>query len=152
MYVITCDFPLSHRNLFCLQSPKMDRNLFCPSLGLQEWPALMDESRGKLVGTGEHGEMEKDFLVPKTCLLITSWGSTTLMVWASSIHLIVVCELSPSQKINAFNKDITALVQAQETISEGESRLFTNLRSEFLKWNLYIEKHFENSEYPFGLV
>nr|AVL92732.1 myxovirus (influenza virus) resistance 1 [Microtus arvalis] len=48
-------------------------------------------------------------------------------------------------KINAFNKDITALVQAQETIAEGESRLFTKLRNEFLKWNYYIESHFENS-------
>ncbi|XP_038201953.1 interferon-induced GTP-binding protein Mx1-like isoform X2 [Arvicola amphibius] len=48
-------------------------------------------------------------------------------------------------KINAFNKDITALVQAQETISEGDSRLFTNLRNEFLEWNNYIEKHFKKS-------
>lgn len=74
------------------------------------------------------------------------------MVCASSIHLILVCELSPSQKINAFNKDITAMVQAQETVSEGDSRLFTNLRNEFLNWNNYIEKHFKTSEYPFWLV
>nr|XP_048278515.1 interferon-induced GTP-binding protein Mx1-like isoform X1 [Myodes glareolus]XP_048278516.1 interferon-induced GTP-binding protein Mx1-like isoform X1 [Myodes glareolus]XP_048278517.1 interferon-induced GTP-binding protein Mx1-like isoform X1 [Myodes glareolus]XP_048278518.1 interferon-induced GTP-binding protein Mx1-like isoform X1 [Myodes glareolus]XP_048278519.1 interferon-induced GTP-binding protein Mx1-like isoform X1 [Myodes glareolus] len=48
-------------------------------------------------------------------------------------------------KINAFNKDITAMVQAQETVSEGDSRLFTNLRNEFLNWNNYIEKHFKTS-------
>lgn len=31
----------------------------------------MDESRVELVGTGEHGEKEKDFLVPKACLFVT---------------------------------------------------------------------------------
>ncbi|CAO2632551.1 Interferon-induced GTP-binding protein Mx1 [Lemmus lemmus] len=55
-------------------------------------------------------------------------------------------------KINAFNKDITASVQAQETISEGTSRLFTNLRNEFHNWNNYIEEHFKESEYPFGQI
>ncbi|CAH6792606.1 Mx1 [Phodopus roborovskii] len=49
------------------------------------------------------------------------------------------------EKINAFNKDITALVQAQETIPAGGSRLFTNLRNEFLDWSYYIKKHFEKS-------
>lgn len=44
------------------------------------------------------------------------------------------------------------MVQAQETVSEGDSRLFTNLRNEFLNWNNYVEKHFETSEYPFRLV
>ncbi|MEJ1282913.1 hypothetical protein NN561_013876 [Cricetulus griseus] len=48
-------------------------------------------------------------------------------------------------KINAFNKDITALVQAQETVSAGGSRLFTNLRNKFLDWSNYIEKHFTKS-------
>ncbi|XP_036059753.1 interferon-induced GTP-binding protein Mx1-like [Onychomys torridus] len=48
-------------------------------------------------------------------------------------------------KINAFNKDITALVQAQETVPGGGSRLFTNLRNEFLNWNNYIEEHFNTS-------
>ncbi|XP_052597290.1 protein Mx1-like isoform X2 [Peromyscus californicus insignis] len=48
-------------------------------------------------------------------------------------------------KINAFNKDITALVQAQETVPGGGSRLFTNLRKEFLNWDNYIEEHFKKS-------
>lgn len=61
----------------------------------------------------------------------------------SSTYLILVCELSPSQKINAFNKDITALVKAQETVSGGGSWLFTNLRKEFLNWDNYIEEHFK---------
>uniref|UniRef100_A0A8C8W7N6 MX dynamin-like GTPase 1 n=1 Tax=Peromyscus maniculatus bairdii TaxID=230844 RepID=A0A8C8W7N6_PERMB len=46
-------------------------------------------------------------------------------------------------KINAFNKDITALVKAQETVSGGGSWLFTNLRKEFLNWDNYIEEHFK---------
>ncbi|CAO2632545.1 Interferon-induced GTP-binding protein Mx1 [Lemmus lemmus] len=53
-------------------------------------------------------------------------------------------------KINAFNKDITASVQAQETISEGTSRLFTNLRNEFHNWNNYIEEHFKESSAEIG--
>ncbi|XP_029410886.1 interferon-induced GTP-binding protein Mx1 [Nannospalax galili] len=49
------------------------------------------------------------------------------------------------EKINTFNKDITALVQAQETVSQGGSRLFSKLRDQFFKWNTDIEKHFKNS-------
>ncbi|KAL1788811.1 interferon-induced GTP-binding protein Mx1 [Sigmodon hispidus] len=48
-------------------------------------------------------------------------------------------------KIDAFNKDITALVQAQETVSGKGSRLFAKLRNEFHIWNNYIEKHFQKS-------
>lgn len=46
-------------------------------------------------------------------------------------------------KISAFNREIMTLVQAQENISWGESRLFTKLRDEFLAWNDYIEEHFK---------
>nr|XP_034371323.1 interferon-induced GTP-binding protein Mx1-like [Arvicanthis niloticus] len=48
-------------------------------------------------------------------------------------------------KIKVFNKNIMALVQAQETISGGDSRLFTKLRNEFLAWDDYIEEHFRKS-------
>ncbi|XP_040606320.1 interferon-induced GTP-binding protein Mx1 [Mesocricetus auratus] len=48
-------------------------------------------------------------------------------------------------KINAFNKDITALVQAQETVPAGGSRLFTNMRNKFLDWNNYIDEHLKKS-------
>ncbi|KAL4681930.1 hypothetical protein H8959_007407 [Pygathrix nigripes] len=37
-------------------------------------------------------------------------------------------------KINAFNQDITALIQGEETVGEEDSRLFTRLRHEFHKW------------------
>ncbi|XP_052014972.1 interferon-induced GTP-binding protein Mx1 isoform X2 [Apodemus sylvaticus] len=48
-------------------------------------------------------------------------------------------------KINAFNKDIMTLVQAQETTLGGDSRLFTKLRNEFLSWDNYIEEQFQES-------
>lgn len=47
------------------------------------------------------------------------------------------------EKINAFNQDITALVQGEENVAEGECRLFTRLRKEFLSWSKEIEKNFE---------
>ncbi|XP_020007585.2 interferon-induced GTP-binding protein Mx1 [Castor canadensis] len=54
-------------------------------------------------------------------------------------------------KINAFNQDITALVQAQETVEVLETRLFTKLRNEFFNWNTEIEKHFKiGSDVLFG--
>lgn len=46
------------------------------------------------------------------------------------------------EKINAFNQDITALVQGEENVAEGECRLFTRLRKEFLSWSKEIEKNF----------
>lgn len=47
-------------------------------------------------------------------------------------------------KISVFNREIMTLVQAQENISWGESRLFTKLRNEFLVWNDSIEEHFKS--------
>uniref|UniRef100_A0A8C6HP24 Interferon-induced GTP-binding protein Mx1 n=1 Tax=Mus spicilegus TaxID=10103 RepID=A0A8C6HP24_MUSSI len=44
-------------------------------------------------------------------------------------------------KISAFNRNIMNLIQAQETVSEGDSRLFTKLRNEFLAWDDHIEEH-----------
>ncbi|XP_049730870.1 interferon-induced GTP-binding protein Mx1-like [Elephas maximus indicus] len=47
-------------------------------------------------------------------------------------------------KINAFNQDILALVQGEESVGENQSRLFTKIRSEFLKWSKEIEKNFQD--------
>lgn len=68
--------------------------------------------------------------------------------------LPLYCCYSSSQKINAFNQDITALVQAQETVEVLETRLFTKLRNEFFNWNTEIEKHFKIGEclVEFGLL
>lgn len=46
-------------------------------------------------------------------------------------------------KINAFNQDITALIQGEEVVREDETRLFTKLRAEFCKWESVIEKNFK---------
>nr|AVL92759.1 myxovirus (influenza virus) resistance 2 [Apodemus agrarius] len=47
------------------------------------------------------------------------------------------------EKINGFNQDITAIVQGEENVGEGECRLFTRLRNEFLSWSNEIEKNFK---------
>ncbi|XP_053420797.1 interferon-induced GTP-binding protein Mx1 [Nycticebus coucang] len=49
------------------------------------------------------------------------------------------------EKINAFNQDITALVQGEENVGEDDTRLFTKLRNEFRKWSILIEKNFQES-------
>nr|XP_055135717.1 interferon-induced GTP-binding protein Mx1 [Symphalangus syndactylus]XP_055135718.1 interferon-induced GTP-binding protein Mx1 [Symphalangus syndactylus]XP_055135719.1 interferon-induced GTP-binding protein Mx1 [Symphalangus syndactylus]XP_055135721.1 interferon-induced GTP-binding protein Mx1 [Symphalangus syndactylus]XP_055135722.1 interferon-induced GTP-binding protein Mx1 [Symphalangus syndactylus]XP_055135723.1 interferon-induced GTP-binding protein Mx1 [Symphalangus syndactylus]XP_05 len=46
-------------------------------------------------------------------------------------------------KINAFNQDITALIQGEETVGEEDIRLFTRLRHEFHKWSTIIENNFQ---------
>ncbi|NP_001267031.1 interferon-induced GTP-binding protein Mx1 [Nomascus leucogenys] len=46
-------------------------------------------------------------------------------------------------KINAFNQDITALIQGGETVGEEDIRLFTRLRHEFHKWSTIIENNFQ---------
>ncbi|XP_038200836.1 interferon-induced GTP-binding protein Mx1 [Arvicola amphibius] len=48
-------------------------------------------------------------------------------------------------KINTFNQDITAIVQGEENVGEGECRLFTKIREEFFSWSKEIEKHFQSS-------
>ncbi|XP_064332160.1 interferon-induced GTP-binding protein Mx1-like [Camelus dromedarius] len=47
------------------------------------------------------------------------------------------------EKIDAFNKEITVLIQGEECVGEHKSRLFTRIRSEFSKWSAVIEKHFQ---------
>ncbi|XP_052014146.1 interferon-induced GTP-binding protein Mx1 [Apodemus sylvaticus] len=47
------------------------------------------------------------------------------------------------EKINAFNQDITAIVQGEENVGQGECRLFTKLRTEFLLWSNEIERNFK---------
>ncbi|CAO2632558.1 Interferon-induced GTP-binding protein Mx2 [Lemmus lemmus] len=47
-------------------------------------------------------------------------------------------------KINTFNQDITALVQGEENVGEGECRLFTRIREEFFSWSKEIEKNFQS--------
>lgn len=47
------------------------------------------------------------------------------------------------EKLNAFNQDITTIVQGEENVGEGECRLFTRLRKEFLLWSKEIEKNFQ---------
>ncbi|XP_032132718.1 interferon-induced GTP-binding protein Mx1 isoform X1 [Sapajus apella] len=48
-------------------------------------------------------------------------------------------------KINAFNQDIAAFIQGEETVGEEDVRLFTKLRNEFRKWSIVIEKNFQAS-------
>nr|XP_042115560.1 interferon-induced GTP-binding protein Mx2-like [Peromyscus maniculatus bairdii] len=48
------------------------------------------------------------------------------------------------EKINTFNQDITAIVQGEENVEEGECRLFNRIRNEFLLWSKEIEKNFQN--------
>lgn len=47
------------------------------------------------------------------------------------------------EKLNAFNQDITTIVQGEENVGEGECRLFTRLRIEFVLWSKEIEKNFQ---------
>ncbi|KAM8906606.1 interferon-induced GTP-binding protein Mx1 [Lycaon pictus] len=46
-------------------------------------------------------------------------------------------------KLNAFNQDISSLIQGEESVGEDESRLFTKIRNEFHKWSAVIEKKFQ---------
>uniref|UniRef100_A0A2R9B3I9 MX dynamin like GTPase 1 n=1 Tax=Pan paniscus TaxID=9597 RepID=A0A2R9B3I9_PANPA len=46
-------------------------------------------------------------------------------------------------KVNAFNQDISALMQGEETVGEEDIRLFTRLRHEFHKWSTIIENNFQ---------
>ncbi|KAL6072489.1 hypothetical protein STEG23_030733, partial [Scotinomys teguina] len=69
-------------------------------------------------------------------------GKATVPLLADRLTMELISHI---YKINAFNKDITALVQAQETVPGGGSRLFTNLRNEFLNWSNYIEELFKKS-------
>nr|AFU81318.1 myxovirus (influenza virus) resistance 1 [Saimiri sciureus] len=48
-------------------------------------------------------------------------------------------------KINAFNQDIAAFLQGEETVGEEDTRLFTRLRNEFRKWSAVIENNFQAS-------
>lgn len=47
------------------------------------------------------------------------------------------------EKINAFNQDITAIVEGEEIVREKECRLFTKLRKEFFLWSEEIERNFQ---------
>lgn len=47
------------------------------------------------------------------------------------------------EKINAFNQDITAIVQGEENVREKECRLFNKLRKEFFLWSEEIERNFQ---------
>lgn len=66
---------------------------------------------------------------------------------ASLVPLLILGLLSFWQKINAFNQDITALVQGEEVVGEKDSRLFTKLRKEFSSWNTVIEDNFKEGEW-----
>uniref|UniRef100_A0A8D2D920 Uncharacterized protein n=1 Tax=Sciurus vulgaris TaxID=55149 RepID=A0A8D2D920_SCIVU len=46
-------------------------------------------------------------------------------------------------KINAFNQDINAVVQAEEVVGPDDIRLFTRLRKVFHKWSTLIEENFK---------
>ncbi|KAG3284010.1 interferon-induced GTP-binding protein Mx1, transcript variant X1 [Ictidomys tridecemlineatus] len=46
-------------------------------------------------------------------------------------------------KINQFNQDINAIVQAEEVVGPEEMRLFTRMRKEFHKWSNEIEENFQ---------
>ncbi|ERE76847.1 interferon-induced GTP-binding protein Mx2, partial [Cricetulus griseus] len=47
-------------------------------------------------------------------------------------------------KINTFNEDITAIVQGEENVGEGECRLFTKIRGQFSSWSNEIEDNFQS--------
>ncbi|XP_051047919.1 interferon-induced GTP-binding protein Mx2 [Phodopus roborovskii] len=47
-------------------------------------------------------------------------------------------------KINTFNQDITAIVQGEENVGEGECRLFTKIRNKFFLWSMEIADNFQN--------
>ncbi|XP_028716142.2 interferon-induced GTP-binding protein Mx2-like [Peromyscus leucopus] len=49
------------------------------------------------------------------------------------------------EKINTFNQDITAIVQGEENVEEGECCLFTRILDEFLLWSKEIENISQNS-------
>ncbi|XP_059133546.1 interferon-induced GTP-binding protein Mx2-like [Peromyscus eremicus] len=49
------------------------------------------------------------------------------------------------EKINTFNQDITAIVQGEENVEEGECCLFTRILDEFLLWNKEIENISQNN-------
>ncbi|KAL6072486.1 hypothetical protein STEG23_030730 [Scotinomys teguina] len=46
-------------------------------------------------------------------------------------------------KINTFNQDITAIVQGEENVEEGECRLFNRIRAEFLLFSKEIKNNFQ---------
>ncbi|XP_075398387.1 interferon-induced GTP-binding protein Mx1 [Tenrec ecaudatus] len=46
-------------------------------------------------------------------------------------------------KINAFNLDICALVEGEESVGKDHSRLFTRIRSEFASWGTKIDANFQ---------
>nr|XP_023418271.1 interferon-induced GTP-binding protein Mx2-like isoform X3 [Cavia porcellus] len=46
------------------------------------------------------------------------------------------------EKINAFNLDINAVVDGEESVGTEGSRLFAKLRRQFQLWSSMIEKHF----------
>ncbi|XP_042543192.1 interferon-induced GTP-binding protein Mx2-like isoform X1 [Dipodomys spectabilis] len=48
------------------------------------------------------------------------------------------------EKINAFNQDITALMQGEENVKDNETRLFTQLRKQFHAWSAKIKTTFKN--------
>nr|ABB30240.1 cytoplasmic interferon-inducible Mx2 [Sigmodon hispidus] len=47
-------------------------------------------------------------------------------------------------KINTFNQDISAIVQGEENVEEGECGLFTKILDEFFLWSNDIESDFQN--------
>ncbi|XP_048202167.1 interferon-induced GTP-binding protein Mx1 isoform X2 [Perognathus longimembris pacificus] len=47
------------------------------------------------------------------------------------------------EKLNAFNRDITALMEGEEMVKDQNTRLFTKLRNEFREWSTRIENNFK---------
>ncbi|KAM6161429.1 interferon-induced GTP-binding protein Mx2-like isoform 2-T2 [Erethizon dorsatum] len=48
------------------------------------------------------------------------------------------------EKINAFNQDISALVQGEENVGTEGTRLFARLRKQFRSWSSLTKQHFAN--------
>ncbi|XP_005375784.1 PREDICTED: interferon-induced GTP-binding protein Mx2-like isoform X1 [Chinchilla lanigera] len=46
------------------------------------------------------------------------------------------------EKINAFNQDISAIIEGEENVGMDGTRLFARLRQQFQSWSSMIEKHF----------
>ncbi|TKC46001.1 hypothetical protein EI555_012543 [Monodon monoceros] len=51
-----------------------------------------------------------------------------------------------TQKIDAFNKDITNIIEGEEFVGEYDSRLFNKMRTEFYRWSIVVANNFWKGE------
>lgn len=51
-----------------------------------------------------------------------------------------------SQKIKAFNEDIRTLIDGEELVEEGDTRMFNKVRTEFCRWSIMVHSSFDEGE------